>query len=54
MLWAVVSRSFAQSYPDSSKQFLGIKWFMHKKSGALCEGTAFDLIILMTCDEDDR
>jgi hypothetical protein len=47
-------RSFAQSYLDRSKQFLGIKWFTNKKSGALCEGTSFDLIIVMSCDEDDR
>jgi hypothetical protein len=53
MLWAVVPRSFAQSYLDGSKQFLGIKWFTNKKSGALREGTSFNLIIVMTCDEDD-
>src|SRR5258708_16003740 len=54
MLWAVVPRSFAQSCLDRSKQFLGIKWFTNKKSGTLCEGTSFDLIIVMSCDEDDR
>jgi hypothetical protein len=47
-------RSFAQSCLDRSKQFLGIKWFTNKKSGALCESTSFDLIIVMSCDEDDR
>jgi hypothetical protein len=54
MLWAVVPRSFAQSYLDGSKQFLGIKWFTNKKGSALREGTSFDLIIMMSCDEDDR
>src|SRR5260370_6245848 len=53
-LWAVVPRSFAQSCPDGSKQFLGIKWFTNKKSGALCEGTSFDLVIVMSCDENHR
>jgi len=48
------SRSFAQSYLDGSKQFLGIKWFTDKKSCALCKGTSFDLIVVMSCDEDDR
>jgi hypothetical protein len=47
-------RSFAQSYLDGSKQFLGIKWFTNKKSCALCKGTSFDIIIVMSCDEDDR
>jgi hypothetical protein len=48
------SRSFAQSYPYGSKQFLGVKWFTNKKCGALCEGTSFDLVIMMSRDEDDR
>jgi len=50
----LVLRSFAQSYLDGSKQLLGIKWFTNKKSGTLYESTSFDLIIVMTCDEDDR
>jgi len=45
-------RSFAQSCLDarsnSSDQMV-----TNKKSGALCEGTSFDLIIMMSCDEDD-
>ena len=50
----MVPRSFAQSYLDGSKQLLGIKWFTNKRSGAFCEGTSFDLVIVMSCDEDDR
>jgi hypothetical protein len=44
----------AQSQPYGSEQFLGIKWFTNKESGALCEGTSFDLIVMMSRDEDDR